>query len=192
MAKWYAVVLAGVNTEGVPENFPEADRRIPGEFDLAPPLPADFTEERAKGAIVMSEEALLASRSALWSAYNSSQRSKNGTIRKIREHKFPVALREWKKFKKRLGVSWNGLNVPIEDEQISTIRALSSSRESLEYPVYLLDGSIEINSALELESLERACAIGLAKIESDASRFTKRMNEVMEPSEAQQILEDLK
>jgi hypothetical protein len=158
----------------VPEGWPESNRRIPGEHDIATPpaIPDNFEDFFGHPrAVVMEASVLKDTHDALKAAYDASGRSDKGKLHKLREFKFKRTYNAWKNRMREAGISYHGFMIPLTDENLAVISTLSGVT-GLTYPIFLFDGTIQVVNAGALKSLSDAMAAGLAAIETQASTHT--------------------
>jgi hypothetical protein len=183
--KYVVAVRAGVNAEGIPEDFYMEARPIKGDFNEAPPMPAEYASNAL--ADVISVPDYRAHQEARDAAFRASQKFNGDQARKKREHGFSQGLNAWRRGKREVGIVYQGNLIPLTDDALAMIATLSSVRASLTYPVVLFSGAVTCTNANGIRDLEIAMGNGVALIETQHSDFATRANAAATVAELEAI-----
>jgi hypothetical protein len=183
--KYVVAIRAGANDEGVPEDFYMESRPIRGDFDEAPPLPEEYANNPL--AEVVSVPDYRARQEARDSAFRSSKKFRSDQARKRLNHGFKQQLSSWRRTRRDVGIVYQGNPVPLTEDNLATIAALSNVRASLTYPVVLFGGAVTCTNANGIRDLEIAMGNGIAEIETMNSDFATRANSAQTVAELEAI-----
>jgi hypothetical protein len=183
--KYVVAIRAGVNDEGIPEDFYMESRPIRGDFDEPPVLPDEYANNPL--AEVVSVPDYRARQEARDATFRASRKFTSDQARKRLNHGFKQGLASWRRTRRDVGIVYQGNPVPLTEDNLATIATLSSVRASLTYPVVLFGGAVTCTNANGIRDLEIAMGNGVADIETRHSDFATRANAAQTVAELEAI-----